>query len=175
MKSDIRVTYANADYTGGGIYCYHGKLSNGQYFVTDDDCPSILLTDEEPKDFPSGEWVPNWEKSHEVMDANLWAEMFRWIIAHKPVGNYAMTEIMERFRCSQVTADMFAQVREWLDTNEWRLNPADYVGKPGQFYGDAYEMAMTDRPGGDMELFTAVLSDIVRELEQNGAFDEEVE
>ena len=64
MKFNIQKT--NAVYTGGNIWLFYGKLTDGNYFLTDDDGNTRIL-DSDPSDFDVTTY-PEWQEEHLVTD-----------------------------------------------------------------------------------------------------------
>lgn len=64
------VESAEAAYTGGGIYCYIGKMSDGTYFMAGDDVTEdyseLTIVDEMP-DFDES-WYQEWIDAHKIRD-----------------------------------------------------------------------------------------------------------
>lgn len=84
---------ATAIYTGGGIYCYYGKLKDGSYFMASDCWEyDILILDADPLEDIEASGYPEWQEKHyiseKIDDFNFWNRMINWIIANAPDGNY---------------------------------------------------------------------------------------
>lgn len=96
------------DYTGGGIYVFTGKLSNGNYFMADTGFYDVRILDDDP-DAETGEVMyldimernidsVEWQEAHLVKDlkedecVEFFLQMFKWVEANKPEGNYSMGE-----------------------------------------------------------------------------------
>lgn len=96
-----RIVYATAECTGGGIYCYIGKLDDGKYFIAFDDEETVLLTDTDPESCWDDIFQPDWQKANcveEPISAEDWNRMTDWIVSHEPGGNYLVEEIERRRR-----------------------------------------------------------------------------
>lgn len=96
----MRVIYANATYTGGGIYQYTGRFDNGNYFQTStgwEDYVQELDAD------PYENWDDNsdemWQNEHMVEEhygsdaTKILASVMKYIIDNQPTGNYSVSEI----------------------------------------------------------------------------------
>lgn len=98
----VKIEHATADYTGGNIYVYHGKLNIGQWFLADDDSEQIMIFDVDT----SGEEIfdPDYQELHHV--ASLFGRTYRktfkdildYVIQHQPTGNYDISELKARRR-----------------------------------------------------------------------------
>lgn len=108
----LRIKTVKPNYTGGGIYLYTGKLSNGSYFMASDDyfydngyfdvlivnADPDLAVDENQEDIA---WFPDWQEEHLVkyLDEdearNFTKRILNWIITNKPNENYDVKD-MER-------------------------------------------------------------------------------
>lgn len=82
-------------YTGGGIYCFTGKLKNGSFFLASDLNDDITELDTDPETVDSEtmfDW--DWIEEHHTKFYNSESEeakrffisMLRWIIKNKPQG-----------------------------------------------------------------------------------------
>ena len=56
----------NAVYTGGGIWLFHGQLTSGEHFLTDDE-GDVLILNESPADFDESLFV-EWQDAHKVRE-----------------------------------------------------------------------------------------------------------
>lgn len=89
------------EYTGGGIYIFTGKLSDGNYFMVDfidgDDYWAIVV-DEDPSDFDVS-CYEEWQTDHLVKElfsvdrVAFVKSMLAWVKANKPDGNYSMKDM----------------------------------------------------------------------------------
>lgn len=96
----MRVIYANATYTGGGIYQYTGQFDNGNYFQTWTDYEDYI---QELDVNPEENWDDNddeeWQNEHMVAEhygseaIKILMAAMHYIIANIPVGNYSLGEI----------------------------------------------------------------------------------
>lgn len=96
----MRVIYANATYTGGGIYQYTGQFDNGNYFQTWTDYEDYI---QELDVNPEENWDDNddeeWQNEHMVAEhygseaIKILREAMRYIIDNQPTGNYSVEEI----------------------------------------------------------------------------------
>ena len=57
---------AYADYTGGNIWVFHGKLEDGSYFLSDDAGWTLIL-DEDPSDLEISTYQ-DWQDSHTIRE-----------------------------------------------------------------------------------------------------------
>lgn len=86
-------------YTGGGIYCFYGKV-NDVYFIASDQ-GDVRLVDVIPFDAVDGEmWYAEWQEEHLIRDIetneeykSFFLHMLDWIIKNKPEGNYLMEDM----------------------------------------------------------------------------------
>ena len=93
------VTFANACYSGGGIYLYNGALEDGRYFLASDDF-GIALFDVMPDfDYDMSffdahviDFIEIDSEDHKV----LFSSIFSWIETNQPEGNYNIEEIKAR-------------------------------------------------------------------------------
>ncbi len=57
-----KIESAYAVYTGGGIWLFHGKLTDGNWFLTDDYGCTVIL-DKDPSDFDESLYE-DWQNEH---------------------------------------------------------------------------------------------------------------
>jgi hypothetical protein len=101
MKKEIK--WANACYTGGGIYVYTGELDDGTFFCTDDvseeDDPMLFDCDPTDEDITE-EFITkhNIGFGSDFQDPLTRKKVLEWIILNKPSGNYLVSELEERLR-----------------------------------------------------------------------------
>ena len=55
-----------AEYTGGGVWLFHGPTKSGEWFLTDDFGATLIL-DEDPSDFDQSLY-PEWQKEHLIAE-----------------------------------------------------------------------------------------------------------
>lgn len=98
-----KIIYANACYTGGGIYIYYGNLSDGTFFRTWTDGECIEIVDVNASiENEEADYEEFYEK-HRVGTlineeyASFWNEMLQFIIDWQPKGNYWVSELEEEF------------------------------------------------------------------------------
>ena len=92
----MNIEYANAEYTGGGVYVFYGKV-DGKYFLTNEDFGMILNT--YPDISNDQTFDVEWQNRHivkeiiegEIDEFNL--KVIDWIVANSPTGNYDMYEL----------------------------------------------------------------------------------
>lgn len=53
---------AHAEYTGGNIWLFHGELTDGNYFLMDDE-GAVMILDEDPADFEESLY-DEWQEEH---------------------------------------------------------------------------------------------------------------
>lgn len=104
QSEKTNVIYANACYSGGGIYLYIGTLSNGCHFIADDTNSdfSITLCDVLPdfEEMSENDFFEN----HVVKCLNdaepdtieLYKNILLWMIENKPEGNYNTYDLQNR-------------------------------------------------------------------------------
>lgn len=105
-NSNIKSVIPN--YTGGSIYTYTGKLSDGNYFMAEDSIfdktnPtfSIRIVNENPDEVGEDSWYPEWQEEHLVRDVvetdneakEFTRQILQWIITNKPEGNYDVSDM----------------------------------------------------------------------------------
>lgn len=94
------IVSATAEYTGGGMYIYHGKLSDGNYFRTCDDWESIEITNSDAS-VEAADYQEFYDE-HIVETVigedykTFWNTMLNKIIIEKPKGNYDVRELEDR-------------------------------------------------------------------------------
>lgn len=101
MKKDkIKILSAEAVYTGGGIYIYYGKLSDGTFFRACDDLEWIEIcnADTSIEDADYEEFYD--EHRVKTLDGKqyekFWNLMLKKIIREDRGGNYAVDELEAR-------------------------------------------------------------------------------
>ena len=95
-----KVIYANATYTGGGIYQYNGKLENGNYFLCFTDWEEYMMElDADPEENFEESGYADWQEEHTVRTLPVMEsyetlmDAFNWILKNKPRGNYSDYDI----------------------------------------------------------------------------------
>ena len=90
-----KVIYANAEYTGGGIYQFHGKLDNGNHFLCFTGWEECMLElDADPEENFEESGYEEWQTAHTVRELPViesyetLMDALKWILANKPYGNY---------------------------------------------------------------------------------------
>ena len=109
-KNKINIEWANASYTGGGLYAYIGKFKNGNYFMAADDwndkdesfvyeVDSEVVFDEFEEGNPDP-WTLEWMDEHLVKthSTKAFKQILKWIITNEPDGNYDVGELDRRLR-----------------------------------------------------------------------------
>lgn len=105
-KNSWKFVNVSPDYTGGGIYVYTGKLSDGTYFFADGDNYYAEILDSDPRDDYEEAFYPEWLDEHilrSVVDEEAIAffeSMLKWVIKNKPHDEFCNYNIhdMEKFR-----------------------------------------------------------------------------
>ena len=99
----MKITYANAEYSGGGIYIYYGTLEDGNYFLTDDDSIDyVQLLDTDPSKVFEESLYEEWQSTHRYGDysgqkaKDFLKDVLSWICDSRPSGNYNVTELESR-------------------------------------------------------------------------------
>lgn len=98
-----KITYANACYSGGGIYLFYAELENGNYIFTSteagDSEAHIEIFDSNDNGEPFDNdviWDCDWMDAHRVESFEsyeMWNSMLNWIINNNPIGNYSVHEL----------------------------------------------------------------------------------
>lgn len=90
----MNIDFATAEYTGGGVYLYYGKV-DGTYFLSDEN--SGMYLDVRPNLSRDDTFTLDWQQEHSlghIMDIDAFnIEILDWIISHKPEGNYDPHEL----------------------------------------------------------------------------------
>ena len=89
-------------YTGGGIWCFDGELSNGTFFQASDFMDSFRILNADPRGLDEADFE-DWQEEHLIKDidedetAQIFVELYRWLESHKPdCGIDFESEIRER-------------------------------------------------------------------------------
>lgn len=95
----FNVTYANACYSGGGIYIYIGKLKNDMFFIASDE-NDLSIMDKEPTfdydmDFFNAH-VVEYIDSDTIEFTQGFKAILNWILENNPEGNYSRTDLKNR-------------------------------------------------------------------------------
>lgn len=101
-----KITSVTPMYTGGSIYIYWGAFSDGTYFMSCDDYWDLRIVNEDPRNTHNGDYFeadyPDWQEEHLIKDIpnyqtqDFFNEMYDWILANNPEGNYNSGDIEER-------------------------------------------------------------------------------
>ena len=97
------VVEATADYTGGGIYVFMGRLENGTYFLFDSEWMEAAFVDANPYKEEDA-FTAEWQEEHYVENPFKTEEenkffcnsVIDWILEYGTNGNYSKAEIAER-------------------------------------------------------------------------------
>ena len=105
------------EYTGGGIYCFLGQLTNGTWFLADDSYYDVRIVDTDVfAEDPDEVWQPEWQEAHLVKDLkpeealDFFIDMLAWVKINAPDGNYAQVEL----------DDTMAEIEELKTQKNWR-------------------------------------------------------
>ena len=160
----MKIKYATAQYTGGGIYIYYGQLEDGNYFRGCDDWECIEICDTDTS-MDTADYYEFYEEHRvntliENQYETFWNEMLLWIIHNAPKGNYSVNELerkmikdverKEGYRTIKITAGM---------TQEYEIiwtNAPDHVIKAQLMYIAACEeegKQVPENPYGMIEEF----------------------
>lgn len=95
----FNVVFANACYSGGGIYLYIGKLNNGMFFIASDE-GDLSIMDKEPTfdydmDFFNAHVVEYVDSESKEFSRDFKA-ILNWILSNNPSGNYNKAELESR-------------------------------------------------------------------------------
>jgi len=160
----MKIKYATAVYTGGGIYIYSGQLENGNYFRACDDWECIEICNKDTS-LSAADYAEFYDKHRvESLMGNaykvFWNEMLLWIIHNTPKGNYSIGELESKmvkcitkpagFRIVKITAGMI-QEYEIISTDA-----PDHVIKAQLMYISACEeegKIVPENPYGMIEDF----------------------
>lgn len=89
-------------YTGGGIWCFVGELSDSTFFIAEDANDSFRIVNEDPRGNEEA-WYPEWQEKHLVLDIDddkttpIFIDLYRWLESHKAnCGIDFQAEIEER-------------------------------------------------------------------------------
>ena len=104
----IKVVSAESEYTGGNIWNFTGKLTNGNYFVASDadgvfvelnEDPNIFIDSDEP--YSSNIWDSDWMNDHMVKDYHseeeireFWSSLISWLIDNDGWNEYTVDDIL---------------------------------------------------------------------------------
>lgn len=95
--NEYTIKTATAEYTGGGIYIFYGKLDDGKWFrsCTDWDATFICMSDTSVDDADYDEFYEEHllYALHDDEHKEFFNDMINWIKNNKPKGNYNMTEL----------------------------------------------------------------------------------
>lgn len=94
-----KITFANACYTGGGIYIYYGNLSDGTFFRTWTDGECIEIVDVNASIENEEADYEEFYEEHRIASVvgkefcEFWNEILRFIIHEQPNGNYLVSDL----------------------------------------------------------------------------------
>lgn len=110
-ETNLNIESVIPNYTGGNIYNYIGKLSDGNYFMAADDWFEgdyfdIRIVNENPDKAGEDCWYPEWQEEHLVRDIQseneaqkFTKQILNWIIKNKPEGNYDISDMENMLKC----------------------------------------------------------------------------
>lgn len=110
-ETNLNIESVIPNYTGGNIYNYTGKLSDGNYFMAADDWFEgdyfdIRIVNENPDKVGEDSWYPEWQEEHLVRDIQseneaqkFTKQILNWIIKNKPEGNYDISDMENMLKC----------------------------------------------------------------------------
>ena len=96
---ETKIIEATADYTGGGIYIYNGKLSDGNYFIACNDWNFIVIANADTSTEEAR--YPEFYDKHEIKTLTdeeyktFYKLVLNNIIKVKPKGNYCIGDLKE--------------------------------------------------------------------------------
>lgn len=96
----MKIIYANAEYTGGGIYRYYAKVSDNKYLLGNTEWDWIYLVDKNPMSDEESLYC-EWFDDHTLKIyegaacKKLTRAIINWIDKHEPSGNYSIYELKE--------------------------------------------------------------------------------
>ena len=121
----MKIIKANAEYTGGGIYRYTAQTDAGTWLVGDTLWDAIEEVDADP-DETEESWYSEWMEEHAVKTyfsspvdeyTDLMNELIRWILEHKPDGNYSPEEIERELQEALDDHDTEVRIEEYYSEN----------------------------------------------------------
>ena len=150
---------ATAIYTGGGLYIYYGKLSDGNWFRAYDEweCIEICNADTSSEDADYNEFYEEHGIETLVKDdyKTFWNKMLRWIIDNKPKGNYQSYELERRM----IKMEKYYRVT---------VNFGGFIG-----CDETYEVYATDEDDAIEQVRELALEDCSFEIEDDEDDEEE--
>lgn len=97
----MTIKEAKAVYTGGGIYIFYGRFTDGTFFRTNDDSDVIEICNEDTST-EEADYDEFYEK-HRIRTLSgedsrpLFCSILKWIITNKPKGgNYSELDLLKR-------------------------------------------------------------------------------
>ena len=154
----MKIEFVVPEYTGGGIYCFTGKLDDGNYFLAD--CPmsadvySVRIINADPSKYDANDvWTEDWQAKHFVKDIaeckDFIIDMITLTMTNAPDGNYLasdMETILQNLKETKTMCGQYEAKAEELKTaltkltkNETVLdNFISYVSYHGDEWYDKY-------------------------------------
>lgn len=91
----MKIKTAMAEYTGGNIWLFHGRLEDGNYFLTDDNGSTEIL-DADPENFDESLYW-EWQEAHMVKmlegkERTAFADLLLDWLAKHPEGRNGFTD-----------------------------------------------------------------------------------
>lgn len=110
-----KIVKANAEYTGGNIWVFTGKLDDGTYFMADGFEYDVRIVNEDPDEVEDGgAWYCDWQEAHLVRDIDTESEGPAFILD-------VIAWLRKNLPDSMIDSDM-----EWIEEDA-----KQYVGKKG--------------------------------------------
>lgn len=106
----MKITEANAIYTGGGIWLFYGKLSDGNYFLTDDNGWTQILN-ADPSNLDESTYS-EWQEEHLIKELRnterkLFCEqLLDWLSANP-------------YHCGGMTEEEIEVYRNWFMSDNY--------------------------------------------------------
>lgn len=123
--TSIEIEKAVAKYTGGGVWCFLGKLTNGLYFIAENDfcfLSIVRIVKENPE--TTDEWdLPEWQEANFLEDytASETREFFgilmAWLFKHAPnCGiNFAILDAERKERDNrELATQIYHRFPHWM-------------------------------------------------------------
>lgn len=110
-----KIVKAVAEYTGGGIWVFTGKLDDGTFFMADGFEYDIRIVNEDPDEVEDGgAWYVEWQEEHLVRDLDTESQ-----------GPSFIVDIIEWIRAN-APEEMFDSDMDYIEEDAKK-----YVGKKG--------------------------------------------
>lgn len=147
MMKKYAIKTATAEYTGGGIYIYHGELENGLYFRTADEWQSVSICDADTstEDADYSEFFD----THQIDELQgddykrFFNNMLVWINNNKPDGNYNLGELEQRVILDEPQPTTQERIKE-LEKELQRLKRVEQLETFLAHMSDTFDRFMGD-------------------------------